>query len=422
MFAPCFFWHENTPAGGSPPTAHASLPNLAPPRTIPHNTSMDIDLTHPAHRDLKARAQKRVPAFVWAYLDSATGEETTKSRNEAALDDVILLPDILKGVAPPDLSTRFLGRDYARPFGIAPVGMSGLIWPNAERHLATCARELNIPYCLSTVAAATPEDLAPHIADQGWFQLYPPASVDIRRDILKRAKDAGFHTLILTVDVPTASRRERQRRAQLSTPPKITPRMLWQTAQRPAWALGMARAGLPRLKLMQDYAQRVESRGSTDHIGYLLRTAPDWDYLAALREEWDGPVIVKGVLVPKDALRLQAAGVDAVWVSNHSGRQFDGAPAAITQLPLIRAAVGPDYPLIFDSGVRSGLDILRGLALGADFVMAARHFHYGLAAFGPRGGAHAAHILSDDMISCMGQLGITRPSDAAQRLGAASAQ
>ncbi|MGV6812882.1 MAG: alpha-hydroxy acid oxidase [Brevirhabdus sp.] len=383
---------------------------------------MQLDLTHPAHRDLKARAKKRVPAFVWDYLDSATGEETTKTRNETALDSITLMPGVLKGLPTPDLRTRLLGRDYARPFGIAPVGMSGLIWPHAERHLATLAHQMNIPYCLSTVAAATPEDVSPHMGAQGWFQLYPPASVEIRQDILTRARAAGFHTLILTVDVPTASRRERQRRAQLQTPPKITPRMLVQTAMRPAWALGMARAGLPKLKLMQDYAARVESRGSTDHIGYLLRTAPDWDYLRAMRDEWDGPVVVKGVLNPADAMRLQAEGIDAVWVSNHSGRQFDGAPAAITQLPLIREAVGPDYPLIFDSGVRSGLDILRGLALGADFVMAARHFHYGLAAFGPKGAAHAAHILTDDMTSCMGQLGISRPSDAAQRLGAASAQ
>lgn len=383
---------------------------------------MQLDLTHPAHRDLKTRAKKRVPAFVWDYLDSATGEETTKTRNETALDSITLMPGVLKGLPTPDLRTRLLGRDYARPFGIAPVGMSGLIWPHAERHLATLAHQMNIPYCLSTVAAATPEDVSPHMGAQGWFQLYPPASVEIRQDILTRARAAGFHTLILTVDVPTASRRERQRRAQLQTPPKITPRMLVQTAMRPAWALGMARAGLPKLKLMQDYAARVESRGSTDHIGYLLRTAPDWDYLRAMRDEWDGPVVVKGVLNPADAMRLQAEGIDAVWVSNHSGRQFDGAPAAITQLPLIREAVGPDYPLIFDSGVRSGLDILRGLALGADFVMAARHFHYGLAAFGPKGAAHAAHILTDDMTSCMGQLGISRPSDAAQRLGAASAQ
>jgi len=395
---------------------------LAPPQPMAHKSRMTLDLTHPAHRDLKTRAKRRVPAFVWDYLDSATGEERTKSRNEAALDAVTLMPGVLKGLPAPDLATGLLGRTYDLPFGIAPVGMSGLIWPDAERHLAALAHRLNIPYGLSTVAAATPEEVAPVMGEQGWFQLYPPASAEIRQDILNRARAAGFHTLVLTVDVPTASRRERQRRAQLSTPPKITPRMLWQTAMRPAWALGMARTGLPKLKLMQDYAARVESRGSTDHIGYLLRTAPDWDYLRAMRDEWDGPVVVKGVLNPADAIELQHQGIDAVWVSNHSGRQFDGAPASITQLPLIREAVGPNYPLIFDSGVRSGLDILRAYALGASFVMAARHFHYGLAAFGPKGAAHAAHILSDDMISCMGQLGISRPSDAAQQLVAAAAQ
>ena len=142
------------------------------------------------------------------------------------------------------------------------------------------------------------------------------------------------------------------------------------------------------------------------HIGNLIRTSPDWEYVEWLREHWDSPLTVKGVLVAEDAARLKASGVDAVWVSNHAGRQFDAAPAPIDMLPDIRAAVGPNYPLLFDGGVAGGLDILRALALGADFVMLGRAFHYGLAAFGARGVAHVVHILREDLISNLGQLGL----------------
>ena len=173
---------------------------------------------------------------------------------------------------------------------------------------------------------------------------------------------------------------------------------------------------MPRLRLMESYRKSAAALSSTEHIGYLLRTSPDWDYLRELRAEWDGPLVVKGVLNAEDAQRLQNEGVDAVWVSNHSGRQFAGAPASITALPLIRAAVGPEYPLIFDSGIKGGLDILRAIALGADFVMLGRAFHYGLGAFGAKGAAHVVDILRADLDSNMGQIGARRLSDVKQRL------
>ncbi len=158
---------------------------------------------------------------------------------------------------------------------------------------------------------------------------------------------------------------------------------------------------------------------STGHIGYIIRASPDWDYVRALRDEWDGPLIIKGVLDPKDAVRMKDEGADAVWVSNHGGRQFEGAPAPVQVLPAIREAVGPDFPLVLDSGVRGGLDVLRALALGADFVMLGRAFHYGLAAFGPAGVDHVVHILEDDMKSNLGQLGLATPRGLSARLMAA---
>ncbi|WP_424179194.1 alpha-hydroxy acid oxidase [Yoonia sp. TsM2_T14_4] len=364
---------------------------------------MNAHAKYPAISDLKTRARGRIPHFVWEYLDSATGVEATQRRNRTALDQVLLNPSILHGEFAPDLSTTLLGRDHPLPIGIAPLGMSGLIWPGAEQMLARMAARENIPYTLSTVASQLPEDVGPHAGDQGWFQLYPPRDPVIRDDILNRAKSAGFHTLVLTVDVPVASRRERQTRGGLTQPPKLTPRLALQAARCPAWLLGIRQTGMPRLRLMESYSQVKGSLPSNQHIGYLLRTSPDWDYFKALRDAWDGPLVVKGVGRAVDAARLTDEGADAIWVSTHAGRQFDGGPASIETLPAIRAAT--PLPVIFDSGIEGGLDVLRALALGADFVMLGRAFHYGLAAMGEAGAAHVLDILRQDMISNMGQLG-----------------
>ncbi|MEO9630203.1 MAG: alpha-hydroxy acid oxidase [Sulfitobacter sp.] len=366
---------------------------------------MDLHATYPALSDLRSRAQSRLPKFVWEYLDSATGTEATKHRNRAALDRVGLMPSVLHGEFSPDLSVELMGQKLPLPFGMSPLGMSGLIWPDAEAHLARAADRAGIPFGLSTVAATSPEDVAPHLGAHGWFQLYPPRDPEIRTDMLARAKAADFTTLVLTVDVPVASRRERQTRSGLTSPPKLTPRLMAQVAMRPAWAMGMARRGLPHMKMLDKYTEGTASANlpPTAHVGYLLRTAPDWDYLHWLRAHWDGPLVIKGVLRPEDATALEKAGADAIWVSNHAGRQFDAAPASAEALPAIRAAT--KLPVIFDSGVESGLDILRAFALGADFVMLGRAFHFALAALGPRGVDHLIDLLARDLTANMGQLG-----------------
>ncbi|TMV07904.1 alpha-hydroxy-acid oxidizing protein [Ruegeria sediminis] len=370
---------------------------------------MDLHSTYPGIEDLKRRARRRIPHFVWEYLDSGTGTEATVGRNRAALDRVGFMPSILHGPLDFDPEVRFLGKDHPLPVGIAPIGMSGLIWPDAEGILARAAAREGIPYTLSTVASQSPEDLAPHLGENAWFQLYPPKDPGIRKDMLDRARAAGFSTLVLTADVPVASRRERQTRSGLTQPPKLTPRLMAQVALRPAWALGMARAGMPRMRTLDKYVQERLNLPPTAHVGYLLRTSPGMDYVKWLRDSWDGPFVVKGVLRPEDAAPLAAAGVDALWVSNHGGRQFDGAPASIDALPAIRAAA--DLPLIFDGGVAGGLDILRALALGADLVMLGRALLYGLAALGEAGPGHVIDLLRRDLEANMGQLGAARLAD-----------
>ncbi|WP_120636000.1 alpha-hydroxy acid oxidase [Ruegeria sp. EL01] len=365
---------------------------------------MDLHRTYPGISDLKRRAKRRLPHFVWEYIDSGTGAETTVQRNRDALDQLRLPPSILHGALEFDTSVRVLGHDYPLPFGVSPIGMSGLIWPDAEGILARAAADAGIPYTLSTVASQCPEDLAPHLADNAWFQLYPPKDPEIRSDLLNRARQSGFRTLVLTADVPVASRRERQTRSGLTHPPQLTPRLIAQIALKPQWAMGMLRHGVPHMRTLDKYIDDSQNLPPTAHIGYLLRTSPDMDYVKWLRDHWDGPFVVKGILRPEDAARLEQAGIDALWVSNHGGRQFDAAPASIEALPAIRTATS--LPLIFDSGVASGLDILRAISKGADFVMLGRAFLFGLAALGARGPAHVIDILRQDMLANMGQMGI----------------
>ncbi|MEM6618168.1 MAG: alpha-hydroxy acid oxidase [Pseudomonadota bacterium] len=378
---------------------------------------MDLDLKYPEMADLRARAKRRIPRFAFDYLDSGTGRELGLCTNREALDRVQFMPQILRGQQEANLSVRFMGTDYPLPFGIAPIGMSGMIWPGAEAILAKAAARLRLPYCLSTVATKLPEDIGPLAGDMGWFQLYPPRDKKIRDDVLHRAAEAGFTKLILTVDVPGESRRERQRRAQVTMPPVLTPWMIWQTLISPVWAWGMSFQGMPDVVLPASYLTEEQRTGDKFmHAGRLIRGYPSWDMLEDIRAVWKGDLLIKGVMVSQDARRLVDAGADGIWVSNHSARQFDGGPAPIDMLPGVRAAVGPAVPVIYDSGVTGGLDIMRALALGANFVMLGRAWHYAVAALDERGPAHMAQVLEQDMRLNMAQIGAEKLDDLADRV------
>ena len=376
---------------------------------------MSLDLTHPALSDLRARARRRMPHFAFEYLASGTGRETGLAANRAALDAVRFRPAILGGEIDPDLSRATLGHTHPVPFGIAPVGLAGVLWPDAERHLARAACSHRIPYGQSTVAAALPEDTGPIVGDLGWFQHYPVADPAVRRDMLARIKASGWRILTVTVDVPGESRRERQRRADVSMPPKLTPRVLASIAASPAWALGMARVGTPRMAFPGSY-MTAKGRDHFEHAGRLIRIYPDWSYIEALRAEWDGPLVVKGVQDAGDADRLISMGADAIWVSNHSARQFEGGPPALDALPRIADRVAGRVPVYYCSGIEDGLDILRALALGAEFVFLGKAWYFALAAFGPRGVDHLVHILRADMVANMTQIGARTLEDLPGRL------
>ncbi|MGH1360757.1 MAG: alpha-hydroxy acid oxidase [Burkholderiaceae bacterium] len=378
--------------------------------------NQDLMNRYPSIADLAARAKRRIPFFAWEYLDSGTGMEQSLRRNAEALSRISLLPQFMKGQLTPDISTELFGVRYDVPFGVAPVGLTGLMWPKAEKILARTAARYRMPYGLSTVATETPETIGPIADGMGWFQLYPPNDPGMRRDILNRARDAGFTTLMVTADTPANSRRERQTRAEVSVPPRQTIKTYFRAAIRPAWSIATLSHGLPRFRTLEKYVNTTDIAQIGQYMNQNMGTL-DWDYLEQTRAEWPGTLLVKGVLHPQDAVQSVAAGADGVIVSNHGARQFDGAPGSIEALPPIVDALGGQTPVVFDSGVRGGLDICRAIALGADFVLLGRAFMYAVAALGEQGGDHAAEILIADLKSNLANLGCANLSELRARLG-----
>lgn len=370
----------------------------------------------PGIDDLERRAGRRIPHFAWEYLVSGTGDDQAVERNLEAMARVELVPQLLKGPLSPKIETELFGVTYDAPIGIAPVGLTGLIWPGADAALARTAATKRIPYTLSTVATEAPEVAGRDADGMGWFQLYPPRDPDIRADILDRVKTSGFTALVVTADVPAPSRRERQRKARVRVPPVIGPKLVAQAAIHPAWSIGILRHGLPRFRGLEKYIDIATMRATAGFVGANLGGTLGWEYLAEVRGLWDGPLVVKGIVDPDDAKRCVDIGADAVQVSNHGGRQLDAVPAAIDRLPPIVDRIGGQAKVLFDSGVRSGLDVARAVALGADMVFCGRAFMFGLGALGDAGPDHAYEILREGLINTMAQCGCATLAELPERL------
>ena len=361
---------------------------------------------YPRVSDMVGVAKRRMPHFAAEYLFAGTGYDEALENNRKAFNEVFLVPQYLKGTVNPNLKTKLFGYEYDAPFGMAPVGMTSLMWPGAEIALSKMSVKNNIPFSLSTVSCTSVEEVGKHLDGNGWFQLYPPADKAIRNDLLKRAKDSGFKTLIITADIPASSRRERLRMAGVSVPPKNNLRTFFQAAICPSWSIGTLINGIPAFGTMDQYSDgswHGNAKSKAGFAGSQMQRYLDWDYLKEVRDIWKGPIILKGLMDIEDAIKTTKF-VDAIYLSNHGGRQLDIAPSTLQILPEIRKKVGSKFPIIIDSGFYSGQDICKGLMLGADFVMTGRPFIIGLAALGAKGANHVHDILKDELSNIMEQV------------------
>ena len=359
--------------------------------------------------DARRLARRRLPRLAFDFVDGAVGRERGLARNLVRFDEILLQPRIMKDVTARSLKTRLFGQEYGVPFGIAPMGMCNLTWPGADRMMAEAARRINFPVCISSSGSSSMEEMRRWAGDRAWFQLYFGRSVEESLKMVERAEGAGYDTLVLTVDVPQLSRRVRDQRNGLSIPFRMSLRTFLDLAMHPRWSLGTLRAGIPSPRNFR------EDGGKSSFDRLASRAGADWKFLAKLRDRWKGNLVVKGVTLAEDAQRMLDHGVDAICVSNHGARQLDGVPAAIDLVQPIRESVGPDFPLLFDSGIRNGEDVVKALACGADFVLLGRPVLYALGADGADGLNALLNCFAEDIDIAMAQVGVTRVEEIGPR-------
>ena len=347
-------------------------------------------------------SKKRLPKLVFDFIDGASGDDKLAEINSTALDQIRLEPKVFRNVENRNLSKKIFDFHFDYPFGFAPMGMTNLSWPEADKMIAKESAYNNIPTCVSMASSTTLEDMFTFSEGHSWMQIYIFQSEEFIMELLKRAENIGYKVLILTVDVPILSRRARDDRNGFGYPFKIGPKQFLDFALHPQWSLTTLFKGAPQpmnyvtSKSGDQVFRRKESRGATD-----------WNTLKRVRDAWKGKLIIKGVMNSEDALKIKEAGADAIQVSNHGGRQLDSATASINALPLIRKALGDDFPILFDSGIRSGSDILRALALGADFVMFGRPLMYAIGADGARGLRRIINLIKEELSTNLGLVGLT---------------
>ncbi len=349
--------------------------------------------------DARRLAKRRLPALVFDYIDGAAGNGLAVERNRKALQELILQPRSLRDVEHRSTAATVFERATGLPFGITPMGLCNLAWPGADHMLARLAAKHDTPLGVSTASSSPLEQLIELANGNAWFQLYFSGDEHGSLQLADRAGAAGYETLVLTVDVPEVGRRPRELRRGFTMPFRIGAQQFIDFALHPQWSLATLAKGRPEL------ANFGGEHGEFDRTR--SRAGADWALLKRLREHWQGKLIVKGVLNVEDAQQLRAAGVDAIQVSSHGGRQLESAPAPILQLARIREALGPGYPLFYDSGMCSGEDIVKAHAVGADFVFLGRPLLFAIAAAGESGLAELCDVLVKETSITLAQLGVT---------------
>jgi L-lactate dehydrogenase (cytochrome) len=370
---------------------------------------------YPGFQALMTRAKRRIPRFAHDYLEGGVGNEIGMHRNRDALDAIEIIPRYGVDASAQHTGKTLFGRDYAMPLGISPMGLSGLVWPDADNAMAAAAEKARIPFVLSMVSNTDIETIARIAPSVVWMQLYAVPEDDYRVtfDMADRAARAGVHALVLTLDTPMRQKRLRDLRNGLTVPFRPTWRTVYDVARAPAWALATFQAGQPQFANFVPYVKgRCRPGDVAGYVDQHMSGAVTWDLVKRIRDQWQGPLVLKGIQHPDDAEHAVGLGVNGIIISNHGGRQFDAAPAAIDLVREFRRRLGERAAIMLDGSVHSGMDILKALLCGADFAFAGRPFLAATAALGSKGPVHLAKMFEAELKGVMGQAGISEIADA----------
>ena len=355
--------------------------------------------------DLRKRARRRVPRMFFDYVEAGSWSEATRDANIADLADIVFRQRVAVDISDRDLTAPMLDQEYNLPIGLAPVGLTGMQYPDGEIHAAQAAEAANIPYILSSMSVCSIEDVASSAQSPFWFQLYVMRDRGFTEDLIARAETAGCRVLVLTLDLPIMGQRHADIRNGLGGK-GVSLRTLLNLATKPRWLAGILRT---RRRGLGNLTGRIEGADDAaslrEWVGNQFDPSLDWDDVAAFRARWPGKLVLKGILDRDDARRAADIGADAIIVSNHGGRQLDGAPSSISVLPSIVEATGDRVEVYFDGGIRSGQDVLKALSLGARAAFVGRAYTYGLGAAGRAGVDGAIEILRNELDQSMALTG-----------------
>lgn len=379
--------------------------------------ALSFNYKYPSVEDLRKKAKNRIPRFAFEYLDGGCNEDVNIHRNTSELREIQLEPRYLNNYKDSSIKTTVFGREYDAPFGVAPVGLQGLMWPNSPEILARAAYTHNIPFILSTVTTSNIERISELTQGNAWFQLYNPVDDTIRKDIINRAAAAQCPVLVLLCDVPTFGYRPRDFRNGLALPPKMSIENILQILTRPRWAYETLKHGQPNFENLKPYMpDGLNLRQLGKFMDETFSGRLNEERIAPIRDQWKGKLVLKGVSSEADAQQAIQLGFDGIIVSNHGGRQLDAGESTIKPLSTIAANYGDQIEVMMDSGIRSGPDIARTLASGAKFSFLGRSFMYGTAALGKKGGDHTISMLKVQLKQVMDQLCCEKVSDLPKHL------
>ena len=367
---------------------------------------------YPSTEDLRSLASKKIPTFAFEYLDGGCNEDVNITRNTSDIREIELIPNYIRKSFTPHLKTKLFDKIYDVPFGVAPIGLQGLIWPNSPNIIAEASKKYNFPFILSTVSTSDIETIAKITDGEAWFQLYYPSNKTIRNDILERAKNSGCEVLVLLCDVPTFGYRPKDIKNGLAMPPKMSLKNMLQILKCPEWAFKSLLNGKPNFETLKTYMRgKMNLRQLGKFMNDTFDGRLDEEKIKPIRDIWKGKIVLKGIASEIDIEKSISLGIDGIIVSNHGGRQLDAGSSTINSMISLVKKYEKMTTIMIDSGLRSGVDVARVMASGAKFCFLGRTFMYGVGALGNNGALHTFEMLKKQLNQVMIQIGCEKTSE-----------